>query len=80
MAEKEKQLEEARKEKLRLEREKQKRKENLKHVLEQQQKLAKVRPLASKKGKAIANGKMCTFYDWSTSPDPAFVNQNEWKS
>ena len=40
----------------------------------------KARPIDQKKGFAFVNGKVCSFDDWSTSPEPSFVNQAEWKS
>jgi hypothetical protein len=37
-----------------------------------------VRPNTEKKGTAIINGKLHSFYDWSTSPNPSFFNKNEF--
>ncbi len=39
----------------------------------------KVRNLNDRKGYGYANGgKIYQYFDWSTSPDPSFVNKKEW--
>lgn len=45
-----------------------------------EEKEAKVRVLHKREGVAVVNGKEQKFFDWSTSPQPSFVNKNEWKS
>ena len=47
---------------------------------ENKKKLFKNRPLSQKKGFAYVNGKLCSYDDWSTSPEPTFINQEAWKS
>jgi hypothetical protein len=79
-AEKEKREAEEKKQKMRAEQEKLRRKEAILKTREAQKELVKVRPISSRRGKAIVNGKLCNFYDWSTSPDPAFVNKVPWQS
>ncbi len=78
--EKEKRESEDKKQKLKAEEEKLRRKEAILKTRESQQELVKVRPISSRIGKAIVNGKLCKFYDWSTSPDPAFINKDPWQS
>ena len=42
-------------------------------------KIVAIRPLSERKGLAVINGKLHDFFDWSTSPNPAFFNKNEFK-
>ena len=78
--EKEKKLEEERRQKWKAEEEKMRRKEQIMLKKQSEKELLKVRPLSSRKGAAFVNGKLRDFYDWSTSPDPSFVNKEAWKS
>ena len=39
---------------------------------------AKVCPKSSPYGYAVANGQFCRYYDWTTNPQPAFVNPKPW--
>ena len=79
-ADKEKKAEEERRFKWKDEQDKLKRKEQIMHMRENKKELVKVRPILTRKGKAFVNGKLCHFYDWSTSPDPSFVNKVPWQS
>ena len=49
-------------------------------MAENKKQLIKVRKLEERKGVAIVNGKLRAYYDWSTSPDPTFLNKDTWKS
>jgi hypothetical protein len=77
---KEKQIEREMHAKLKSEEEKKKKEEQQKRLKETMKKTFKARPVDQKKGFAYVNGKLCSFDDWSTSPEPSFVNQAEWKS
>lgn len=39
---------------------------------------AKNRPKSSPFGYAVSNGQFCRYYDWTTNPQPAFVNPRPW--
>ena len=39
---------------------------------------AKARPKSSPYSYAISNGQFCRYYDWTTNPQPAFVNPKPW--
>ncbi len=39
---------------------------------------AKSRPKSSPYAYAISNGQYCRYYDWTTNPQPAFVNPKPW--
>ena len=78
--EKEKQIEREIHTKLKSEEEKKKKEEQQKRIKENMKKTFNPRPVDQKKGFAIVNGKLCSFDDWSTSPEPSFINQVEWKS
>lgn len=69
-----------RRERWRQEQEKKKRKDNLKHMMKEKKEIVRVRPLSERRGEAVINGRLCSFYDWSTSPNPSFVNKEAWKS
>jgi hypothetical protein len=66
-------------EKEREELEKAKKAEALKRLLENRKNVVQVRDLKQKKGTAIINGKQKSFFDWSTSPQPSFVNKIPWQ-
>lgn len=79
-AEKEKKKQEEEKRRLQEERIRQKREEKSKKLNEENKKKHAVRPLKTKKAEAIINGKLHSYYDWSTSPVPSFVNNQPWQS
>ncbi len=79
-AEKEKRREEEEKKRLQQEKIKQKREEKNKLLIEENKKKHVVRPMKTKKAEAIINGKLHSYYDWSTSPAPSFVNSQPWQS
>ena len=53
-----------------------------KYELKKQEILAKVkvRHLKERKGYGCSNGKQIEWFDWSTSPQPSFINKAEWKN
>ena len=62
------------------EREKEKRRRMYEEKKELEKKaILNVRPIVEKKGTAYINGKLYSFFDWSTSPDPSYINKNEFK-
>ena len=78
-----KKKEEEEKEKMdkRIETVKKKREETCKKKLEENKKKnVPIRPLTQRQGQAIINGKLHSYYDWSTSPQPSWVNQTAWQS
>lgn len=79
---KQKQADEAKRAKEKKEEEKRKRWECIKMQAEsnseKKKMLGPVRRLEEKKGVVMVNGKERKYYDWSTSPQPSFVNKDEW--
>ena len=69
--------------KLEQERTKLKRQEACKRLIEENKKKNpnnKIRPNSSKKATAVINGKCHSYYDWSTSPAPGYINKFAWQS
>lgn len=80
----EKQKKKDEQEKIRIEHEriKLKRQENCKRLIEENKRKNpnKIRPNSSKEATAVINGKCHSYYDWSTSPAPSYVNKVAWQS
>ncbi len=73
--------EEEEKTKLNVERIKLKRAEKNKLLTEtNKKKSVGVRANVAKKAEAIINGKLHSYFDWSTSPAPSYVNEQPWQS
>jgi hypothetical protein len=78
-SEREKKLEEERLKRERDEQEKLKKAEALKRLQENKKNIIKIREPKEKCGTVLINGKVRSYYDWSTSPQPSFVNKIPWK-
>lgn len=74
----EKKLEEERRLKAEAEEKKLKNLEAQKRMRESMKKIVDIRDANKKNGVVIINGKEYKYYDWSTSPEPSFVNKKEW--
>jgi len=79
--EKQKKLEAEEKKRLNVEKIKLKREEKNKQLREANKKKAiDVRSILAKKAEAMINGKLHSYFDWSTSPAPSYVNAQPWQS